>query len=134
MNFFDAVRACYGKSFDFAGRASRGEFWWFQLYAIFAAVGSVLVLAYLYESASQIVGVAFSVPWFAFMVSLIIQQLSVGVRRLHDTGLSGWFWLLILVPLGGFVLLVWFILPGADADNKYGPPPLIASQLPSRYA
>ena len=98
---------------QFSGRASRSEYWWFVLASILvifvaafvdgvAGTAVVTILAYLY---------------------LVIPQLAVTVRRLHDTNRSGWLLLLALVPLIGAILLfVWYVSPGDKKANQYGPP------------
>lgn len=58
---------------------------------------------------------------------LFLPSLGVAVRRLHDLGKSGWWFLIGLVPLiGGIVLLVWFCTEGEEASNQYGPNPKAA--------
>lgn len=49
-------------------------------------------------------------------------QLAASARRLHDQGMTGWINLLMLVPLGGFALLILYLLPGQAGANAYGPP------------
>lgn len=59
------------------------------------------------------------------VLSLFLPGLAVTVRRLHDLGKSGWFYLIALIPIAGFiVLLVWFCKQGTNGDNQYGPDPL----------
>lgn len=81
---------------DFNGRAKRTEFWMFILFnwiasLIVAVIGWALGISVL----STIYGLAVLVP-----------TLAVGARRLHDTGRSGWWWLICLVPLIGFIWLI----------------------------
>jgi uncharacterized membrane protein YhaH (DUF805 family) len=60
---------------------------------------------------------------FVVYIGLIIPLLAVGCRRLHDRGQSGWLQLLLLVPCGNIVLLVFWIMEGTPGDNAYGPQP-----------
>jgi uncharacterized membrane protein YhaH (DUF805 family) len=57
-------------------------------------------------------------------LAILLVTLSIGVKRLHDLGWSGWLWLLTLIPvLGGIFSLLLIVLPGSPATNRYGPPP-----------
>ncbi len=91
---------------DFTGRASRKEFWMFMLfcmiiYVILTLLGWNMVLL---------------IAWLA----LWLPGLSIGARRLHDTGRSGWWQLLYLIPIiGSIVMVVFFVLDSHD-DNEYG--------------
>ena len=106
-----AVENGYFRAFTFSGRASRSEFWWFALY--YAIVFGLLCID-LYKSGTLLV-------WF--FVLNIIPNLSLQFRRLHDTGKSGWWLLLSLLPVGSLVLLIFYILPSETRDNRWGPPP-----------
>jgi uncharacterized membrane protein YhaH (DUF805 family) len=106
---------------DFNGRARRAEYWLFVLlysvlfgipYGAGAAVGEGAPLYLPLALVAMVVALA-----------LIIPSLAVAVRRLHDTGRSGWWVLLAFVPLVGLVLLVFYCLPGAKGPNRFGPDP-----------
>lgn len=126
MSFTEAVRTCFSKYVDFTGRASRPEYWWFVLsYLVVylaaamldAAIGTGGVLA-------GLVGLAYLLP-----------MLAAGVRRLHDTGRSGWWLLLPLVPIvGSIVLIVFLASPGEPGPNRFGPPPGEAPARPDTGA
>ena len=100
---------------DFSGRARRSELWWFAL-AEFVVLGVLYGLG----RASSL----FSILYFLVALALIVPALAVSVRRLHDTGKSGWFVLLSFIPfVGGIILLVFFVQDSAPGDNQYGPNP-----------
>lgn len=134
MSFTESIRTCIGKFATFDGRATRSEFWWFYLFTVLVAlVGYVPILILtLIGSASgdgavsalfTLLSVIFWIVWFIVIIALYIPFLAVGCRRLHDRGQSGWLQLLLLVPCGGIVLIVFWALEGSPADNAYGPPP-----------
>lgn len=134
MSFADAIRTCIGKFATFDGRASRAEFWWFYLFTILVSlVGYVpiLILTLIGASANDgaisgiftILSVIFWIVWIIVLIALYIPFLAVGCRRLHDRGQSGWLQLLLLVPCGGIVLLIFWVLEGTPGDNAYGPKP-----------
>lgn len=101
-----AISACLSKYATFSGRASRSEYWLFYLfYMIMYVVGAI-------------VGFALDSPWimYLFILPFVLPLFSAGIRRIHDTGRSGWF---ILVPIYNLVLA---IQSGTPGDNKYGSP------------
>jgi len=118
MGFRQAIAACFSKYADFHGRAARPEYWWFALFNALASILASIVDKDVigYPVLQVIVGLA-----------LIIPAVAVGVRRLHDTDRSGWWLLIVFVPLiGGVALLVWFCFRGAAGDNRFGPAPQAA--------
>jgi uncharacterized membrane protein YhaH (DUF805 family) len=97
----------------FEGRAGRPEFWWFALFnAIVAIVIAVVGAA---------VGARYLVDFY--FLAVLLPGLGVSIRRLHDTNRSGWWILIGLVPFGGFVLLVFYILEGTRGPNRFGADP-----------
>ena len=119
MSFTESVTTCLRKYAGFSGRARRSELWWFVLLLIVLDLVGTVVESALglgwgggFGPLSTLVGLALLVPSF-----------SVGARRLHDTGRSGWWQLLVVVPcLGWVALIVLFCLPGEESENKYGTP------------
>jgi uncharacterized membrane protein YhaH (DUF805 family) len=100
---------------DFSGRASRAEFWCLILFNIIAEI-ILLIL----DSMLNTGGILFSI----FVLAVFIPTIAVEVRRLHDIGKSGWFLLLIFIPIiGPIILLIWFIKDSQSGTNQYGPNP-----------
>jgi len=93
VTFTESIRTCFSKYVDFNGVASRSEFWWFVLFVLLAN----LVLSWISPTLSYIFGLAVLLP-----------ELAVGARRLHDTGRSGWWQLLLLIPIIGLIVLIVF--------------------------
>ena len=58
-----------------------------------------------------------------FALAVLVPSIAVTVRRLHDTGRSGWWYFIVLVPLIGLIVLITFLVQGSDQDNEYGPRP-----------
>ncbi|AWB77040.1 DUF805 domain-containing protein [Stenotrophomonas maltophilia] len=104
---------------QFSGRASRSEFWWFQLFVVIVLIPSnVLGFIAGYTGSSTLALISTGVGalvWLAIIVPLI----AVTVRRLHDTDRSGWWYLLMLVPIVGLVVLVFLLLPGTPGNNRF---------------
>ena len=134
MSFGQAVRTCLNKYATFDGRASRAEFWWFYLFTIIVTFVVYLIpFAFgLIASAAgdNVLGTIFSILAvigfilvFVVAIGLIIPTLTVGYRRLHDRGQSGWLQLLLVVPCGNIVLIIFWIMEGTPGENAYGPQP-----------
>ncbi|PWR02277.1 DUF805 domain-containing protein [Meridianimarinicoccus roseus] len=121
MTFGDAIRKCFSDYATFTGRAPRPEFWWFFLFGMLGKVAfSILDTAvFAADTAGRQVGVFGAL----FSLAVLLPTIAVGVRRLHDLDKSGWWYLLILIPvLGGLVLLYFFAQKGSVGDNRFGPP------------
>jgi len=107
---------------QFSGRASRSEFWWFQLFIVIVSIPLYVlsfIAGYTGSSTLALVSTGLSVIlWLAVIVPLI----AVTVRRLHDTDRSGWWYLLMLVPFVGLIVLVFMLLPSTPGDNRFGAP------------
>jgi len=112
----------------FSGRARRAEYWTFVL--INAAVGIILSIigALAGDSAALITGAISSL----YSLAVLLPSIAVGVRRLHDIGKSGWWLLIVLVPLIGWItLLIFALMNSQPGDNQYGPNPKgMASDTP----
>ena len=101
----------------FAGRAQRREFWMFVL------ISAVFVLVLGYVNGPLMRGDTPALP-AAYIVAVGLPGLAVTVRRLHDTDRSGWWLLILLVPIvGAIVLLVYMATPGGEMANRFGASP-----------
>ncbi|MER8047597.1 DUF805 domain-containing protein [Streptomyces sp. NPDC094032] len=102
----------------FTGRARRQEFWMFALFNLIAAVILVIVDAALGT---------YPLLYGIYVLGVLLPSLAVMVRRLHDTGRSGWWILIDLVPLVGAIILIVFLATEGEAQqNAYGPNPKAA--------
>ncbi len=112
---------------DFTGRSRRMEYWMFQLGQIilYSVVGiACFVLAALIGQASEeLAGLIIIFPILLLAMALIVPNLAVQVRRLHDQDKSGWMILIGLIPFGGFILLIFMFLEGTAGPNQYGEDP-----------
>ena len=111
----------------FSGRARRKEYWMFSLFNIII----VLALAFV----EGITGVApqsdQSILAVVYLFAALLPGLAVTVRRLHDTGRTGWWLLISLVPIiGSLVLLVFMVQDSQQSENRYGPNPKLADACP----
>jgi uncharacterized membrane protein YhaH (DUF805 family) len=111
---------------DFEGRASRSEYWWFQLFQLIA----YLVLGVTFAIIGSAVGgtgggfLTVFILIGLLMLALVIPNLAVMARRFHDQDLSGWLILLYFIPYGGGLIIVVFMcIRGTDGPNRYGSDP-----------
>ena len=106
---------------DFNGRARREEFWMFQLFNFLALMVLMIVLggiSVLLEvpALMSLVGI--------YVLAIIVPSLALVVRRLHDTGKSGWFYLITFIPLiGGIWLLIIYCTDSENGANNWGENP-----------
>ncbi len=119
MNLFEAVGSVYRNFGNFNGRASRSEFWWFQMFLLI-----IYFFVFVLSIRLPIVG-----SMFAGLVLLanLLPSLAVLARRLHDSDKSGWWVLIAFVPFGNLLLLVFALLPSDPGPNRYGLSPSIQS-------
>lgn len=114
MNFADAVRSVLSQYVGFSGRARRSEYWWFALFTAMVAIVAAVLDVALHTPAAVLV----------LDLALLLPSLAVTVRRLHDTGRSGWWILIEFIPIvGAIVLLVFCCQDSHLGQNKYGPSP-----------
>lgn len=110
MDFVSSVKrnlttAAYAQ---FEGRASRSEYWWFYLFTVLATAAADM----LGGTAGNLASLAFFLPGLALVA-----------RRLHDTGRSGWWFLIAFTVIGIPVLLYWLVKDSDAGANKYGAGP-----------
>lgn len=116
MTFTEAVRSVFQNYANFNGRAMRSEFWYWQLFTVL-----VNIVIGIFQAGTD-------APTLGFAVGLVllIPGLTVSVRRLHDTNRSGWHLLAFLIPVLGFLYLLYlFVRPGDISSNNYGAPPTV---------
>jgi uncharacterized membrane protein YhaH (DUF805 family) len=111
MSYFDAVSAGFRNYFDFQGRATRPEFWWFVLFLFLLGLGTAVADASFGFGADDMAG---PINMVASLATLI-PSLSIGARRLHDIGRTGWWQLIAFTGIGIFVLIYWWCQPTSSA-------------------
>lgn len=117
MNFFQSIKSVYKNYWNYKGRASRSEYWYFYLFSFLVALLLTISSSFLN---------------LIFIVLNLIPNLFVAIRRLHDTNKSGWFMFISLIPIAGpIIYLVRLCKKSDEGDNDYGPNPL---QVPQEQA
>lgn len=99
----------------FQGRARRKEYWMFFLFNLIVSIVLAIV--------ESLVGLEQMLTGL-YSLAVLLPSLAVTVRRLHDTGRSGWWFLISLIPIiGAIVLLVFTVQDSQEGENQYGPNP-----------
>lgn len=112
MHWYFAV---LGKYAEFKGRARRKEYWMFTLFNIVISLAIGFTEGFV--GGSGMIGLIYT-------LGVLLPSLGVVIRRLHDTGRSGWWFLISLLPIIGLiVLLVFLVLDSEEGENAYGPNP-----------
>jgi uncharacterized membrane protein YhaH (DUF805 family) len=101
MTFQESIKVCLQKYADFTGRASRSEYWWFVLFIVLVSAGTSYV--------SNILSALWS-------LAMLLPSLAAAARRLHDTNRSGWWQLITLVPIVGWIVLIVFLAQEGRRD------------------
>ena len=140
MGFTEAIRTCLQEKYaTFQGRASRSEYWYFMLFCVLGYLvlglgGTVLAGGFGQIDSGNFSYMAF-MPVGLFFLAMFLPSLSVGVRRLHDRDMSGWWYLGFIVasniPFVGIVVQIgWLVLnclKGTEGPNRFGDDPLGAA-------
>ena len=108
----------------FSGRSQRSEYWYYLLFYLIIYVVLILVDGMIGTTSKSGIGILSGI----FALGMLLPSLAVAVRRLHDTGRTGWWILINFIPLIGFiVLLVFFVQDSESGANKYGDNPKAAT-------
>lgn len=123
VRFTDAIRLGFQHYFDFSGRSTRAEYWWWLLFALLAdvilSVVDIMIGTYNVQSNGGLLSGLFGLV-------ILIPGLALGARRLHDINKTGWWqlmWLIVFLVIPLIILLWWAAKPSNVGTNKYGPAP-----------
>lgn len=104
MTFGESIQTCFSKYADFSGRASRSEYWWWLLFVFLATMAASVVN----DKVSAL-----------FSIAVMLPGLAVGARRLHDIDKSGWLQLLFLIPVIGWIILIYWAAQEGKEPNRF---------------
>jgi uncharacterized membrane protein YhaH (DUF805 family) len=110
MSFVESIQTCFSKFTTWQGRAGRAEYWWWILFTVIIYVVGIIIDVPLKSP----------IPTILLVLVLLLPSLAVLVRRLHDTGRSGWWYWIGLVPLVGGIILLVFVCSASQGPNAYG--------------
>lgn len=120
VSFGEAVNLAFNNYCCFTGRASRSEYWWFQLFQF--------IVAFCVGFVSELVGIG---NWLSGLVSLVFFLPGLGLcwRRLHDIGRAGGWYFIGLIPVVGWIMLiVWLATESEMQPNRFGDVPNMESR------
>ena len=125
-NFANSVEICMNKYIDITGRAPRAEYWYFYLFNVLAQIFATILDSILHDQHPiTLHGINLGEignMGILFYLALLLPNITVQVRRLHDRNWSGWYAILLAIPLGVVVLIVLNCLPGTSGPNRFGAP------------
>ena len=105
MTFTESIKTCLSKFADFNGRASRSEYWWYVLFIILTGA----ILSAINRNLAAL-----------FYLVTLLPSIAAAARRLHDTNRSGWLQLIGLIPLIGWIIMIFLLIQGPKDPNHYG--------------
>ncbi|PIE35958.1 MAG: hypothetical protein CSA54_05045, partial [Gammaproteobacteria bacterium] len=112
--FTGALKDGFQRIFDFEGRSSRAQYWWFVLWYIIITLACGFLTVFL---------PFFSIVTIIVSIALIIPMLAVSIRRLHDIDRTGWWLLISVVPIISLIIVYFAVVPGTDGPNRFGDKP-----------
>jgi len=132
LDFQKALRSFWKRYRDFRGRSRRSEYWFIQLFLVVTNIAVAIIdLALMSWDVDRfIANGGGGIVGLVWILVTIVPALAVLVRRLHDTGKSGWWALVGFLPLvGAVVLLVFTVTDSSPGENKFGLSPKESSDL-----
>lgn len=128
VSFGEAIRLFFVNYVNFQGRSSRGAFWWWFLASILFSLAAGVLDALLFgpvvtmPAGAGMEPAEFTPVSSLYALGTLLPSIALPVRRLHDIGKSGWWILIVFIPVVGWIiLLVWYARPGVPAENRFGP-------------
>lgn len=117
LGFTESVKRAFGSDYcKFTGRASRSEYWWFALFnfIVYAIIATIF----------NPNGSTYSIITGIYGLVVLLPSIGLSIRRMHDIGRSGWWILINLVPVVGWIVFIVFACqPSQPQENQYGPVP-----------
>ena len=126
MSFGEALKSFWANYTNFKGRARRSEYWFVQLFLVIVNLAAAVIDFALMNGDVErfVANGGGGIVGLILILATIIPAIAVLIRRLHDTGRSGWWALIGLIPLAGaIVLLVFTVEDSNPTENKYGTSP-----------
>ena len=104
MTFTESIQTCFSKYADFNGRATKSEFWWWVLFVFLSTIAANV----LNKNLGLLVSLGTLLPYIA-----------VTARRLHDTNRSGWWQLIGIIPVIGWIIMIVWCVQDSASQSRY---------------
>jgi uncharacterized membrane protein YhaH (DUF805 family) len=104
MTFTESIQTCFSKYANFNGRATRSEFWWWVLFVILATLAADIL--------NNKLGILIS-------LGTLLPYIAVTARRLHDTNRSGWWQLIGIIPVIGWIIMIVWCAQESASQSEY---------------
>lgn len=117
---FDYYKLAYKKYAEHQGRSTQAEYWYFVLCHFLVSVSLIILFIVGAESNNDLMAGSAGISLGLYTLASIIPTLMISIRRLHDTGKSGWIYLCGLIPVGGAIILIILLAQKSDGDNEWG--------------
>jgi uncharacterized membrane protein YhaH (DUF805 family) len=145
VSFPEAVKLFFKNYTNFQGRSRRSEYWWVQLFNFLVIVVPAFLLGALGMGSNgepNGLGIVLIGIMGLYFLAILLPGISLSVRRFHDLGQTGWLVLVFavagLLPVVGLFAslgqIIWFIFPGTNGPNKYGPDPRMGDVVPDTFS
>lgn len=126
FTFVSAVKSYFKNYIKFDGRASRSEYWWIVLFNVLVSIAiSILTGGTTMdtETGKMIQTTSYKIVSSLWNLATFLPALGLGIRRLHDIDKSGWWLLLSLIPIVGWIiLLIWYLKDSDPAGARFDGP------------
>lgn len=120
MDMFDYYKNAYKNYAEYKGRATQAEYWYFVLCHTLVTASLIILIAVGAENYSDFMAGAAGISLGIYTLASIIPSIMISIRRLHDTGKSGWFNLFAFIPVVGGLLMIILLAQKSDGDNEWG--------------
>jgi uncharacterized membrane protein YhaH (DUF805 family) len=120
MGFGEAIASVLKNYINFSGRAPRSEYWFWTLFLLIIGIVAAVIDAVAFPGSSGGDGPVSLIV----TLGLLLPNISVSIRRLHDIDRTGWWALLALTIIGIILLIIWACMKGNEGPNRFGPDPL----------
>ena len=119
---------------NFSGRARRREYWMFSLFFFIVCMALLFLTVLLFlamgdtvnYTSNEWVNEVLAGLWILFFAAHILPGFALTIRRLHDIGKSGWWYLVAFIPyVGSLIIFIFSVMPGQVGENTWGPDPKV---------
>ena len=120
MDMFDYYKKAFKNYAEYKGRATQAEYWYFVLCHILVSVSLIILIVVGAEGNNELMAISAGISLGLYTLASIIPFFMISIRRLHDTGKSGWFNIFGFIPVVGGLLLTILLAQKSDGDNEWG--------------